>query len=192
MPSGRTHDRITFWGLPPLVGLTFLVSSNGGLTLMVAGAYLFSGLMFGPDLDIHSVQYKRWGIIRGIWLPYRFVFKHRSFFSHGFLIGTILRLFYLVTIVMVAAIIGVAISQLIWGFDWNWQQFSRRLLSLITTKYPQEAIAVIIGLELGAMSHAISDYLGSAWKRSQKKPQNRNSRKRTKKLGKRVNRRQRN
>lgn len=178
MPSGRTHDRITFWGLPPLMGLTYLLSGKIDLTLILVGSYLFSGLMFGPDLDIHSVQYNRWGIIRGIWLPYRFLLKHRSFFSHGFVIGTLLRLLYLGSILTLVAILGVAIAQLIWGFDWNWQQFTHRLIELIMTEYLQEAIAFTIGLELGAMSHAISDYLDSAWKRYQKKKPTSNHRKR--------------
>ncbi len=169
MPSGRTHDRITFWGLSPLVGLSYFLSRNGKLTLLIAVSYLFSGLMFGPDLDIHSVQYKRWGIFRGMWLPYRSLLKHRSIFSHGFLIGTIFRLLYVLIIFTPMAMIGVAIAQLIWGFDWNWQRFSHKVIQLMTTQYLQEAIALGIGLELGAMTHVISDYLGSAIKRSQTK-----------------------
>lgn len=174
MPSGRVHDQITFWSLPLLVGFAYFFSSNRKLTLLIAGSYLFSGLMFGPDLDIHSVQYKRWGIIRGIWLPYQSFLKHRSLFSHGFLIGTVLRLLYLSTISMLVTIIGVVSAQLIWRSDWSWQQFMHKVIQSITTQYPQEAIALGVGLELGAMSHTISDYIGSAIKKYQKQTLKRN------------------
>ncbi|MGP0128063.1 MAG: metal-binding protein [cyanobacterium endosymbiont of Rhopalodia musculus] len=173
MPSGRTHDRITFWSLPLLVGFTYLFSGNRRLTLLIAGSYLFSGLMFGPDLDIHSIQYKRWGIIRGMWLPYRYLIKHRSLFSHGFLIGTILRLLYLLTILMLVAIIGIVIVELIWRFDWSLQQFIHKVIQLMITRYSQEVIILGIGLELGAMSHTISDYIKSAIKKHQRQTQKR-------------------
>ncbi|MEC4851759.1 MAG: metal-binding protein, partial [Jaaginema sp. PMC 1079.18] len=97
MPSGKTHDRVTLWSLPWLVGGSFIVTRSGELTLLVAGGYLFSGLMFGPDLDIHSVQYKRWGVFRPLWLPYQKALRHRSKLSHGVLIGTVLRVVYLLT-----------------------------------------------------------------------------------------------
>ena len=63
MPSGQIHDRITLWSLPWIVVVSLLVTRNGSLTLILAGGFLFSGLMFGPDLDIHSIQFKRWGIL---------------------------------------------------------------------------------------------------------------------------------
>ena len=94
MPSGVVHDRITIWILPWVVGITYCLTRSAELTLILAGGYLFSGMMFGPDLDIRSIQYKRWGIIRGIWLPYRRFLRHRSAWSHGFLLGTFVRLIY--------------------------------------------------------------------------------------------------
>ena len=123
MPSGITHDRITLWVLPWIAGICYALTRNGELTLIVAGGFLFSGLMFGPDLDIYSLQYKRWGILRVIWLPYRMMLPHRSLFSHGPIIGTCCRLLYLFAIVALSSIIFVGIAQLLWGFTWNWKQF---------------------------------------------------------------------
>ena len=161
MPSGTTHDRITLWTLPCVATITYGLTRNGELTLLLSGGFLFSGLMFGPDLDILSLQYKRWGIIRGIWLPYRRFLKHRSIFSHGFIIGTCVRLVYLFLIIACISIFIVAIAQLIFGFTWNWQDFAQRQLSLLINKYPQETIALFIGLEIGAMSHSVSDWISS-------------------------------
>ncbi len=169
MPSGRTHDRITLWSLPWIVGCTYILTRQGDLTLIVAASFLFSGLMFGPDLDIYSIQYQRWGKLRWIWLPYQTILNHRSLFSHGFIIGTIGRLFYLSTVVTLIAIPGVAVAQWIAGFNWNWQGFVQNTAQSVSGKYTIEALALFVGLELGAMSHYLSDWLGSAYKRSQKR-----------------------
>ncbi len=168
MPSGRTHDQITFWGLPVVVGLGFLLLRRWELALILSLAYLFSGLMFGPDLDIHSVQFKRWGIFRWIWLPYQKNLRHRSALSHGFLIGTIVRLLYLGSILLFITIIGVAIAQLILDFSWNWRTVFLNVQQQWQQHYWVESLALFVGLEIGAMSHSVSDWLGSAVKRSQK------------------------
>jgi uncharacterized metal-binding protein len=36
--------------------------------------------------------------------------------------------------------------------------------------YRAELLALFVGLELGAMSHSLSDWINSAYKRSKKKP----------------------
>lgn len=169
MPSGRTHDRITLWGLPWVVTIAFGVTRSGELTLVTALAYLFSGLMFGPDLDIHSVQFKRWGILRWIWLPYQKSLSHRSLLSHGFLIGTTLRVFYFSLILLLTLVVGVAIAQMIWGFTWNWQGFFITGGQQVKQQFWAEAIALFAGLEIGAMSHSLSDWVGSTLKQFQKK-----------------------
>lgn len=169
MPSGITHDRITLWVLPWIAGISYALTRNGELTLIVSGGFLFSGLMFGPDLDIYSLQYKRWGILRVIWLPYRQMLRHRSLFSHGPIIGTCVRLLYLFTIVAFLSIVLVGIAQLLWGFPWNWRQFTLNKLNLIQTKYYYETVALFWGLELGAMTHSLSDWISSTYKYQRKK-----------------------
>ncbi len=171
MPSGRTHDRITLWGLPWVAILAYLLTRQGELTLLVAGSYLFSGLMFGPDLDIYSVQYRRWGVLRWIWRPYQSVIKHRSFLSHGFLIGTTLRVAYLMVIIALVGIVGSAIAQFIWDVNSNGHRVTLSLRQWLQNQGFQEVLALVIGLELGAMSHTLSDQLGSAYLKFQKKRQ---------------------
>lgn len=161
MPSGIVHDRITIWLLPWVGGITYYTTRSSELTLILACGYLFSAMMFGPDLDICSLQYKRWGIIRGIWLPYRRCLPHRSLFSHGLIIGTCIRLLYLFSIIALISTLGVAIAQLCFGFAWNWQDFVRDWLDLLMSKYHKETAAVLIGLEIGAISHSISDWIYS-------------------------------
>ena len=171
MPSGTTHDRITLWTLPWIAGVTYGLTRNGELTLLLSGGFLFSGLMFGPDLDIRSVQFKRWGFLRRIWIPYRKLLRHRSIFSHGLIIGTCIRVLYLSLYLAWVAIFVVGIAQLLFGFTWNWQDFVRRQFQLLTNDYYRETIALFLGLELGAMSHTISDLISSYRKKRLQKKQ---------------------
>ena len=67
--------------------------------------------MLGPDLDIHSIQYRRWGPLRWIWLPYQKALKHRSQLSHGPIIGTAVRVMYLSVWIALFAIITVETAQ---------------------------------------------------------------------------------
>jgi uncharacterized metal-binding protein len=176
MPSGRTHDSITLWSLPLLAGLTFAGTQSSSLTLVLSGSYLFSGLMFGPDLDVYSHQYKRWGLLRWIWLPYRRSMRHRSFWSHGLLAGTIVRVAYLfiwIGLLGSSGILAGAIAFQLTGntSDWfalaqHWWSSSATFLGQVPQQYPTETIAIAIGLELGALSHSLSDWLTSTYRRT--------------------------
>ncbi|GAB4320028.1 MAG: hypothetical protein OHK0047_02410 [Leptolyngbyaceae cyanobacterium] len=175
MPSGQTHDSITLWSLPLVAGLTFERTRSTSLTLMISGSFLFSGLMFGPDLDTYSRQFKRWGILRWIWLPYRRSMRHRSFLSHGPIVGTIVRVIYLFS--WVAAAVGVIalVSAIAYGAAGEiaqWTQWAQQYWTLglevsgrSLLQYGPELFALMIGLELGAMSHSLSDWIGSWHKR---------------------------
>lgn len=176
MPSGRTHDRITLWSLPVIVGLTTLSTRNATVTLLVAGGYLFSGLMFGPDLDIYSVQFKRWGWLRGLWIPYQRSMRHRSRFSHGFLLGTILRLCYVLGMIGLGSCLLILLGQAFFNLHWDWGERAIALGSWLGN-HRIGLIALFVGLELGAMSHAIADWTGSRYKRWQRQQTPRPARK---------------
>ena len=164
MPSGKNHDRITWICLPLVIFASLLIVDKLDIAIIVGIAFVFSGLMFGPDLDIYSVQYNRWRWLKFIWLPYQKSLKHRSVFSHGFIIGTVIRILYLSSILFFLAIFLVAIAQLVFGFDWDWQKVVVIGYSNLTNTYMLEAIALFIGLELGAMSHYLADEIGSRLK----------------------------
>ena len=166
MPSGRTHDRITVWSVPLVVGIAYFLTQSGKFALILAGGFLFSGLMFGPDLDIYSVQYKRWGWFRCIWIPYRSAIRHRSQLSHGLLIGTILRLIYISLIILILSGMIAAIAYFFGYVNLQSVMDSQKKLPIWNPKYTQALLALIIGLELGAMSHSISDWIGSAYKKN--------------------------
>jgi uncharacterized metal-binding protein len=155
------------YALPFVAGITFWQTRSSNATLLVAGGFLFGGLMFGPDLDIYSVQFQRWGFLRWIWLPYQKSLRHRSFLSHGPIIGTILRILYLGCLLAILAILVLAIAEKLWNLSFTWQDLGETVgRSLV--QYNTEYIALFLGLELGAMSHSLSDWGGSAYKRVQK------------------------
>lgn len=168
MPLGRTHDRITLWTLPIIAGLTLWYTRSANLTLIVAGGFMFGGLMFGPDLDIYSIQYKRWGLLRWIWLPYQRSLRHRSILSHGPLIGTTVRILYFTTIVSIFAFVVILIAEKFVNFDLKWREVGKIALFTLDN-YRWEILTVFIGLEFGAMSHYVSDWTSSLIKRIQKK-----------------------
>lgn len=176
MPSGRTHDSITLWSLPLLSGLTFASTQSSSLTLFVSGSYLFSGLMFGPDLDVYSHQYKRWGWLRWIWLPYRRSMRHRSFWSHGLIAGTIVRIIYLLIWVGLLGSCGIVAGAIAFQLadktnDWlllaqQWWWNSAVYVGQVPQQYPTETSAIALGLELGALSHSVSDWVTSTYRRA--------------------------
>lgn len=163
MPTGRTHDRITIACLPVLGGVSMWLSHSSSLTLSLCTGFLFSGLMFGPDLDIDSLQFKRWGPLKVIWLPYQNSMRHRSWLSHGPIVGTTLRLIYLwLWIVLLGGSIALLLERA-GGLPWEIHQ-TLILAQQQVQPYGQEGLAGLVGLELGAMSHSLSDWITSAFK----------------------------
>lgn len=168
MPSGRTHDRITLWSLPVVAALTFWLSQSSRMTLILSGGFLFSGLMFGPDLDIHSRQFQRWGWLCWLWRPYQQCIPHRSLLSHGPIIGTTLRLIYLGGWMLLFALGGLSLAHYFGLTAWDWRT-TLALGNQMVQHYTQEGLVLWLGLELGAMSHSLSDWGGSAYRKLTKR-----------------------
>ena len=51
MPSGKTHDAVTFLLVAPTLAAAWSVTGSIPLALIVGFGFVFGGLMFGPDLD---------------------------------------------------------------------------------------------------------------------------------------------
>ena len=158
MPSGATHDAITFLLSVPAGAMAYAATFSLPLSLAAAAAFVFGGIMFGPDLDTKSNQYSRWGPLRLIWFPYRTVFTHRSRWSHGLLIGTLLRVVYFLGVVSVLMLaIALVIAAVSGNATPNSFEFLKgwgaagKLLSL------EIVIAVFAGMWAGAASHTFAD-----------------------------------
>lgn len=165
MPSGRTHDRVTLWSLPFIAGGTLYATARADLAFWVSSGFLVSGLIFGPDLDLYSFHYKRWGKLRWLWKPYQKAIKHRSIWSHGPIIGTVGRIFYLGLWVGLVGLFYLGIAQLAGARTYTGQQLIEIVKHSIESNFPVY-LATFCGLELGAMSHYSSDWFVSTYKRS--------------------------
>ncbi len=167
MPSGSTHDRITLWTLPAISLATAWWTRTPAAVLAVGSAYLFSGLMFAGDLDTYSRQYQRWLWLRWMWLPYRKLFRHRSFWTHGPLVGTVVRILYLGSWLLLLFLTVMLLGSLANLWRWQPQVWFTAARAWMTT-HRIHLLLVAGGLELGAMNHSISDWLSSLWKRGRK------------------------
>lgn len=155
MPSGKVHDAVTILLAAPVAAGAHLAFGEVALTLVVSAAFLFGGLMFGPDLDTTSRPYARWSIARFIWFPYRKMFKHRSRWSHGLVFGTLFRVVYFFGIV---TLIGIAIYFVAAGSAGDMAMMWGRLGKVSGEFFEAMVfIAAFTGTWFGAASHTITD-----------------------------------
>jgi len=136
MPNYKTHDTITYLLLIFLIPISLLYIGINIYSLIFIVSYIFSGLMFNGDLDCKSKPYYRWWIFRFVWIPYQSLFKHRSFFTHGIIIGTLIRLLYILIIPSIFYFYEI--------IDFVWL-------------YPKFFVFLLCGLEIGSISHTVAD-----------------------------------
>ena len=162
MPSGRVHDVVTVLLALPAGAATYLWTGEAWPATVVTAAFLFGGMVFGPDLDTKSKQYSRWGFFRILWLPYRKFFSHRSRFTHGLVFGSMFRVIYFIGVVtLVAYFVAFASSGFSDGALPDVNEFATawRLVADTVRKYLGNNFLILsfVGLWLGAASHTFSD-----------------------------------
>jgi uncharacterized metal-binding protein len=163
MPSGKTHDAITLLLAVPTFAAAWGVTGSVLLASVTTGAMLFGGLMFGPDLDIQSRQYTRWGVFRFIWWPYKVMFRHRSRWSHGIIFGTLIRVVYFALMLSALAVVAIYLRALLVASappDFSelvraWHAIEAGVRLEGTGRYA--ALAALAGLWWGAASHTLTD-----------------------------------
>jgi len=166
MPSGKTHDAVTFSLAAPVFAAAWKLTENIPVAAAVAIAFLVGGLMFGPDLDTMSKQYTRWGFMRLLWYPYQVFFKHRSRWSHGLVFGTFLRVVYFMGALTLLSFLAAYLLAVYSGgdlpnlleFTETWQQIGDYVRANVGEyAFP----SVFVGLWLGAASHTLTDMAGT-------------------------------
>jgi uncharacterized metal-binding protein len=140
MASGKNHDRAIYFATPVvgIIGGSYSLE----LGLIAASSHLLAGLYLSPDLDLKSLPWKRWGLLRFIWLPYQRI-PHRHWLSHAPVVGSIGRLLYL----------GLWLSPLVIAF---WRYLPALHLS---NDFWLVVAAAMIGVELSALNHLALDGL---------------------------------
>lgn len=166
MPSGKTHDAVTFLLIPPMFVAAWKVTESLPVAAVVSLGFAVGGLMFGPDLDTMSKQYTRWGIFRFLWYPYQAFFKHRSRWSHGLLFGTLLRVIYFMGVLtLFAFLISYVFAVYTGGALPNLMEFTRMWTTIgeyVRVNIGEYALpAMFAGLWFGAASHTLTDMAGS-------------------------------
>jgi uncharacterized metal-binding protein len=169
MPNGPTHDFITVVSAAALVPLALnadLPDNNPTNVIVLLGAYLASGLLFSPDLDLKSKPYKRWRLLRFIWLPYQNMVPHRSWISHSFFFGPLLRVLYFTGVMALLSFILLAVINALVPIDPT-GIFVRTAADI---RYWMEAHPWVIvyaaaGFVLGGASHTLADSIWSWVKR---------------------------
>lgn len=166
MPSGKTHDLVTFILAPPTFAGAWLLTNSLSLAGVATAAMIFGGLMFGPDLDTFSRQYTRWGWFRVFWYPYRVVFRHRSRWSHGLTFGTIIRVLYFSGIVALLVSLGIYCRAALAGHAppalSDITRAWRELSAYVAHHAGEHAVwATLVGLWWGAATHTVADVFWS-------------------------------
>ena len=162
MPSGKTHDAITIILAAPTFAAAWGLTGKLALAFLATGAMLFGGFMFGPDLDIQSRQYTRWGIFRFIWFPYKVIFRHRSRWSHGIIFGTLIRVLYFTGMLALIILAGIYLRAILVNgpaptlneIAQSW----RAIETVARQNVGDHAVWVgLVGLWWGAASHTLTD-----------------------------------
>lgn len=169
MPGARTHDIIT------------VVTAIGGATAyglyfpqpdlahgaVFTGTYLFAGFACAGDLDIKSAQYRRWGPLRFIWLPYQKIVPHRSWISHGMIAGGLIRALYLALVFLCLAAAGLALYSQIQGAEAAQQAARTQIEALkgFLADYSTHIGIALTGFILAGAVHTLTDAVSTWFKR---------------------------
>ncbi len=108
MPSGKAHN-VSITALAAALPIAALAAGLPFGRAAALSAGCLAGMLISPDLDVdhgsisHRLVRRSLGCLPGalwklFWLPYARLIPHRSWLSHGPLIGTLLRLIYLLGI----------------------------------------------------------------------------------------------
>jgi uncharacterized metal-binding protein len=142
MASGKNHDRAITITTPILIAAA-IASDYADAGLIATASYYLAGMYLSPDLDLVSRPFKRWGLLRWLWLPYqRLIPRHRHWLSHGPVIGSLVRLLYLATLVSPLWLLFPGFQRVQWA----------------GVTLPN-VLAFLIGVELSALNHLLLDSL---------------------------------
>ena len=169
MPNARTHDAITLVSAVGADSLYARVTPHPDLRMVVlfTATYLFAGYACAGDLDLDSREFRRWGLLRFIWLPYRTLVPHRSWVSHGLLFGGLIRVLYL----------AAASTLLFWLTLWLYSRLGPHVDPTLAAEhgwstlmawarlYPELAGAALAGFVLAGTAHSVADIIYSRLKR---------------------------
>ncbi|WP_214801140.1 metal-binding protein [Exiguobacterium sp. ERU656] len=157
MPSGNVHDTVNSVALTGYV--VYSVATNQTDWLPTAVGIAVGTLWLSPDLDLKSEPYYRFGPLRVLWMPYVKIIPHRSIWSHGLIIGDVIRLLYSAALLIPLLFLA----------------FYSEIIQASTVDSLIDVMpAFIIGVMTASTIHIILDHT-SSWFRPKKKRKKRRS-----------------
>ena len=102
MPGYNRHrifNYIIFIAIALILYSENIFSFSPGMLLAICLGFYIGTEFVTPDLDIDSAAYKRWGRLKILMLPYKWLFKHRQS-SHNIFYGAIVRILYISVIIL--------------------------------------------------------------------------------------------
>jgi len=145
------------------MGLPDMGPANAGV---LVGSHLVSGLLFSPDLDLRSTPYKRWRILRWVWLPYQHFVCHRSWVSHSLIAGPLLRVVYFAGIMSLLALMALGLLNLLVPVDPSGTLMNASLTVLRWIEaHPMVVFYAVVGFILGGAVHTLADTFVTGIKR---------------------------
>ena len=140
MTSGKNHDKSIIYLFLPFSIIVYTLFNDTALSIHGGISFLIGGLYLSPDLDTQSNCTQRWGIFKIIWLPYRKNITHRSLLSHSPIIGSSIRILYLMSPFLI----------------FSWEQ-TLDFLDFLNINYRRELITSLISIEASNIIHLILD-----------------------------------
>ncbi len=167
MPSARMHDHITLITAGLLTPAVLALPAENRLLSwsIFTVAHLLSGLLFSCDLDVQATEYRRWGPLRWIWLPYTHLVYHRSWLSHGLVIGPLLRLFYFGLMGEGLAWLFAGAGAHLFGAGLEWLSHWHAFWVDLMHTHPRHVLDFLAGFVTGGAVHTIPDWLVTGAKR---------------------------
>jgi uncharacterized metal-binding protein len=102
MPGYNTHrifNYIIFIAIAFILYSENIFTLSPGILLAICLGFYIGTEFVTPDLDVNSAAYKRWGRLKILMLPYKWLFKHRET-SHNIFYGAIVRIMYISVIIL--------------------------------------------------------------------------------------------
>ena len=100
VPSYKSHDKINLACLIILVIAAIHYKINFVTLIIFTLSFLFGSRYLSPDIDVDSRIYRRWGLLRFFWKPYKDLFKHRGI-SHNLILGPVTLIGYLAGLIFI-------------------------------------------------------------------------------------------
>jgi uncharacterized metal-binding protein len=155
MPSGNVHDTVNTVALTGYVAYSVATQQTDWLPTAIGIAV--GTLWLSPDLELKSEPYYRFGPFRVLWMPYVKIMPHRSIWSHGMIIGDVIRLLYSAALVIPLLFLSL-----------YFQVIASETIDSWFASLP----AFVIGIMVASTIHILLDY-SSSWFRPKKRKKRR-------------------